>query len=175
MSLFFIISIFILALGFLSLAISASSFAPWFPTRKQDVLRALELAQLKNGQTIYDLGCGTGTVLIQAVKNYSVKAIGFERAWPLYLICLIRKKLGGFEDNLKFKMGDFFKQDISQADIVYIFGMPSAIANKLKPKMERELKSGTKIISYVFPVEGWRPEKIDLKTDRSPIYLYINK
>lgn len=171
----FVVVIFIFTLGFLSMAISAVSFAPWVPTKKIDVSRALGLAQIKDGQIIYDLGCGTGTVLLEAAQKYSIKAIGFELSWPFYLVCLIRKKLGRFRGSLTFRMKNFFSQNLSEADIVYIFGMPATISKKLKPKFERELKPGTKVISYVFPIEGWKFSAVDRAKDQRPIYLYIKK
>jgi precorrin-6B methylase 2 len=171
----FVAIIFIFTTGFMSMAIAAISFAPWVPTKKSDVSRALNLAQIEEGQIIYDLGCGTGTVLLEMAKKYSIKAVGFELSWPLYLVCLIKRKLGRFKGSLVFKMKNFFKQDLSGADIIYIFGMPSVISKKLRPKLEKELKSGTKVISYVFPIEGWKYSAADQTKDRHPIYLYIKK
>ncbi len=162
--------------SFLAMSIAAASLAPWVPSRKKDVLRALQLASPKKGDVIYDLGCGTGTVVLLAAKLYPIKAIGIEMAFPLYLICKIRslfynKKAGA----IKFINKNLFKSDLSDADIVYVFGMPSVLSKRLRPKLETELKPGTKIVSYVFPIEGWDPEDVDWLKDRNPIYLYIKK
>ncbi len=166
---------FILTAAFLSLAIAGVSFAPWVPTSKKDIQRIIDISQIKEGQIIYDLGCGIGTVVFEITKQLPVSAVGFERAWPLFLVCLWRKKLGAFKGTPNFEFGNFFKKDISKADIIYIFGMPDKILKKLKPKMEKELKKGTKVVSYVFPIEGWRESKIDKISGRPQIYLYIKE
>jgi precorrin-6B methylase 2 len=170
-----LIIIFLLGFSFLMMSIAATSLAPWVPSKKRDVLRALRLASPEKGDIIYDLGCGTGTVVFLATALYSVKAIGVEMALPLYLICKIRsvfytKNIG----EIKFMNQNLFKTDISDADIVYVFGMPSALSKKLLPKLEAELKPGAKVVSYVFPIEGWNPKVIDWPKNQNPVYLYVN-
>ncbi len=174
-SIVFLIIIFILTFAFLSLAIAGISFAPWVPTSKKDIKRIIEIAQIKDGQVVYDLGCGIGTVIFAITKQLPVQAVGIERAWPLFLICSARKNFYSLKGAARFEFGNLFKKDLSGADVIYIFGMPGKVMQKLKPKMEKELKKGTKIISYVFPVEGWKESGVDKINGRPSIYLYIKE
>ncbi|MFH1192177.1 MAG: methyltransferase domain-containing protein [bacterium] len=156
----------------LTTAITAKSFAPWVPCWKKDLKRIFALADLKTGETFYDLGCGTGKTVIYAAQNFQAKAIGVEISFILFLICKIKQFLAK-NKNLKFKLKNLFKENLSQADVIYFFGMPKNINSRLKEKLKKECKKGTRIISYVFSIEGLtlikkdKPYKKDLA-----IYLY---
>ena len=168
-----LILIFILGFAFLAMSIAAVSLAPWVPSKKRDVLRALKLASPKQGEVLYDLGCGNGTVVFLAAKNYPAKAVGVEMALPLYLMCKIRAVFNkNIIGSVRFINQNLFKTNISDADIIYVFGMPAVLSKKLRPKLENELRPGTRIVSYVFPIDGWDPEIIDWPKNKNPIYLY---
>lgn len=155
-------------------AIGAWSMAPWVPAWRKDLSRIMALAQLKPGEIFYDLGCGNGKVVLYAAEHFAVNAVGVEIAWPLWLVCKIRaiqsrQKSG----QVKFILGNLFKQDLRQADVVYVFGMPKKLQDKLRTKFERELKPGARVISYAFHVEGWTPAKTDKPTPQDmSIFLY---
>lgn len=169
MALILMLIIFVFLLSF---ALAGLSFAPWVPAWNKDLPRIFRLANLQPREIFYDLGCGNGRVVFYAAKNFQAKAIGLEIAWPLYVICKIRQL---FSANRKavIKFKSLFTEDLSQADVVYFFGMPAAIA-KLKPKLEKELKPGCRVISYTFPILGWleqvkdKPQSTDIA-----IYLYV--
>jgi len=164
-----VIVIFLILL--ISVAIAGSSFAPWVPARKADLIRIFKLANLKPSETFYDLGCGNGRVVIYAAKNFQAKAIGLEIAFPLYLICKWRQI---FNPSAVFKYQNLFTEDLSRADVIYFFGTPQRINSKLKQKLEREARPGVRIISYVFPIDSWRPKQIDRPSKTElPIYLYV--
>jgi SAM-dependent methyltransferase len=155
-----------------SLALAAASLAPWVPTWKKDLPRIFKLANLNPGEIFYDLGCGNGKVVFYAAKNFPIKAIGIELAFPLYLTCKLRQ-LFNYKKNLKFWNKDIFKVDLSPADVIYIFGTPKPIQQRLKQKLEKELKPGARIISYAFPFNEWQPKIIDKPSDKDiNIYLY---
>ncbi len=161
----------ILLLLLSTVAIAGASFAPWVPARKADISRIFQLANLKAGEIFYDLGCGNGRVVIYAAKNYKAKAIGLEIAFPFYLICKWQQI---FNPRSIFKYKNLFKEDLSKADVIYFFGTPKRIEAKLKLKLAKEIKPGARIISYVFPIEGWTPAIIDRPAATVvPIYLYI--
>jgi len=166
--------IFLLGISFLIMSIASASFAPWVPSKKKDVLRALKLASPQKEDVLYDLGCGNGIVVFEAAKNYSIRSVGIELAFPLYVWCKIRSF---FEEEIskrvEFRNENLFKADISEATIIYVFGMPQPLSKKLRLKLEKELKPGTKVISYVFPIEGWTPKLVDKPKNENPIYLYI--
>jgi SAM-dependent methyltransferase len=164
-----IIIFFILIL--LSVAWSSVSLAPFVPARKYDLPRILALAALKPGENFFDLGSGNGRVIRYVAKNSLAEAIGVEAAWPLYFFSRVWQILvrGG---KIKFLWANLFKVNLAEADVVYFFGMPAAIKIKLKQKLEGELKTGARVISYVFPVEGWEADKISEEDGRVTIYLY---
>jgi len=92
-------------------------------------------------------------------------------AWPVYFYCEIRKILKRAE-NVSFRFGDFFHQDISEADVVYFFGTPAGITEKLKDKLKKELKPGARVVSYTFPVKGWSPAEVN-KPNEEEVAIYV--
>lgn len=149
--------------------------APWVPMRTRDLKRVFELAKLKDGQIFYDLGCGNGKVVLYAAKNFNCNAIGIEIGIPLYIICVLRKLLGRV-NNATFKFKSLFSEDISKADVVYLFGMSRTLKQKMVKKLLTELKPGARIISYVFEIEGLslvEASKGDFTKGELPIYLYV--
>lgn len=161
----------VVSIVILSVALAGLSFAPWVPAWKKDLPRIFKLAELKPGQIFYDLGCGNGQVVLSANKNFKAKAIGLEISLPMYLVCKIRQ-LFNWNRNLIFKLKNLYKEDLSQADVVYFFGMPDKV-EKLRAKLEKELKPGSRVISYVFPVVGWQEIAKDKPNPKDiAIYLY---
>jgi SAM-dependent methyltransferase len=162
------ILLFITFLFLLSLAWSGKSFAPWVPTKKKDVKRIMTLAGLAPGEVWIELGCGDGRTTLAAAKT-GARASGIEMAVPMYLIA----KLRALQTTANIYFGNLYNFDLTKADVIYFFGMPDAITRKLKIKLEAELKPGTRVISYAFPIKGWGPTKTDKPTKNDiDIYLY---
>ncbi len=148
------------------------SLAPWVPSRKRDLKRIFKIADLKPNDTFYDLGCGNGRIIFYANRNFQVKSIGIELALPLFLICKIRQIFHSNE-NIIFKYKSLFKEDMSKADVIYVFALPKSLEKKLKQKLERELKPGARVISYCFSIKGLKPKIIDKPDQKAnSIYLY---
>jgi cyclopropane fatty-acyl-phospholipid synthase-like methyltransferase len=163
----------VLFLIFFTFAWAGKSLAPWVPCRKKDIKRVLSIAELKPGEVFYELGCGDGRVVVAANKNYQVRAIGVELAVLLYIAAKIRQCFN-WNKNLEIRYGSLFKEDLASADVVYVFGMPQTLKAKFKEKLEKELKPGARVVSYVFPIEGWKPIKIDKPTEKDlNVYLYF--
>lgn len=153
-------------------AIAAHSFAPWVPTWKKDLPRIFKLAQLQPGERFYDLGCGNGKVVIYAARHYQVRAIGVELSLPLWLYCVGRKFLARLP-NASFRFGSLFRQNLKDADVIYVFGMPEKLQHKLLAKLQAELQPGTRVISYTFAIKGLEPVVVDKPTPTDiTIYLY---
>ena len=166
---------YLLILVTLPIAIAGLSIAPWLPTRKKDLKRANKLANLKKDEVFYELGCGDARVSSYvALKNPQSKVIAFELALPLYFVAKVRSLLFP-RKNLKIKLGNIFKKDLSRANVIYVFAMKESLNNKLKKKFLKELKKGTKIISYAFSMNDWEKGKmkIDKPSEKDPgMYVY---
>ena len=163
-----------LCLVFLGTAVYAGiRAAPWVASRRKDVQRFLKLANISPGQIVYDIGSGDGRMVIAAAKA-GAQAIGLEISLFPYLLSKIKQGLAHLP-NLTIKYRDFFHEDLSSADVVYIFLMPKA-HRRLKEKLEKELRPGAKVITYVWPMPGWPPVKKDKPGDKSiTLYLYQMK
>lgn len=156
-----------------SLIFSVLSFAPWVPSRGRDLKRIFKLADLKPGQVFYELGCGDGRVTIYAANNFNIKAIGLEISLPFYLICKLRQFFQK-SNKLEFKFKNLYKENLAPADAVYFFGMPYVLNEKFCQKLRKELRPGTKIISYSFKLTDWPPKLIDKPSANDlPVYLYV--
>jgi len=130
-------------------------FAPYFPTRKGHLQLIKKVADLKDGETFYELGCGDARVSIALAKAYpKANVIGLEMAGPLFFYAWTKAKLSGCK-NLKIKWKNIFWQSLKDADSVYVFGMTESLNKKLKEKFLAELKPGSRIISYVFTMKEW--------------------
>jgi SAM-dependent methyltransferase len=148
------------------------SLAPWVPTQKKDLKRILLLADLKPGQVFYDLGCGDGRVVFYLGKNSAAKIIGIELSWLLFFFCKIKHIFYPLK-NIFFQRKNLFKEDFSSADVIYVFGLPKTIRKKLTSKLKRELRPGTRIISYVFSFPELKLIRKDQPQKNSnPIYIY---
>jgi hypothetical protein len=168
-----IIIFFFIALFFSLVIFSSRSFAPWVPTSKKDLEKIFDIVEIRSEDVFYDLGSGDGRVVSFVNKHFRIRSVGIERSIFLYLFCKIRyyfKRKNG----LIFKHTDLFKEDLSKSDIIFIYGTPIRIREKLLEKIKINVKKGTRIISYRFSLGGFIPENIIRSSvDGLPIYLYI--
>ena len=150
------------------------SAAPWLPVFKKDIKRIIRLADLKPGEVIYDLGSGDGRVLIGLANNTEAsRVVGYEISFIVYVISYLRILLLGLSKKVEVRFGDFLRRDLSNADVIFFFLTPMAMS-KLKPKFQKELKKGTRIISYSFSIPGWKKLSVDRpKEDDMPIHMYV--
>ncbi len=156
----------------LSMAIASMSLIVWVPTRKEDLSRVFELANLKPDEKFIDLGCGTGTVPRFIAERSDAIIHGIELAIPLYLWSWLRG-LFGKRRNLSYFWGSLFTISLAEYDVIYVFGIPDKLKTRLRPKLERELKPGARVISYAFAINGWDPSEISKPSARkTSIYLY---
>lgn len=167
LGLFFFI---ILILG--TFALGGILAAPWVPLWNRDVKRLMDIAAVKKGEKLYDLGAGDGRIIILAAKEYGATAVGYEIATLPYFVGYIKILLLGLRGKARLKYRNFFHEDLSDADVICAFLTPAAM-EKLKPKFEQETKPGCRIVSYAFHIPGWEPTKIDKPNKKTAsIYLY---
>lgn len=161
--------IFILAL-LITFAYASVSGAPWVPMNKKDEERFLALADIKPGQKVYDLGCGDGRAVAAAARA-GANAEGFEISIFPFILASIRRLWQKNKMRIKISYRDIWSVDLNDADIVYFFLMPK-VYPKLRMKLEKELKKGTRVIAYVWPIKEWEPVKADIIEGYSKFYLY---
>ena len=156
-----------LILGIISIATQSGFFVP---LPMSTVRKILKLGEIKKNDVVYDLGSGDGRVVIAASKEYGAKAVGIEKNPVLYRISDWNTKRHGLNGKIKLIKGDIFEQNFSDADAVIVYLTPRLNA-KLKPKLERELRKGSKVISASHVFKGWK-EVAKIKTGHFHSYLY---
>jgi hypothetical protein len=144
--------------------------APILNTSKKRIKQIIEAADIKNGDVVYELGSGMGNMALAFSENPNVKTVGFELSPIFYFISSVKKWLLK-RGNLEFRMKNFYKADLSDATIIYFYLMPKSI-EKIKGKFNKELKLGTKIISFGFPIKEWEAEKIIQGENLPKVYFY---
>lgn len=145
-----------------------SPWAPWWRTSHKTAQAICKLAKIKKGDLIYDLGSGDGTALITAVKEFGASGIGIEIDPLRYWVSKIRIKKNGLSNTITVVRKDFFKQNIKDADVIFVYLVPKAL-DKLLPKFRKELKKGTRIISFVYEMK--LPLKAEDKKNRIRLYI----
>ncbi len=155
-------------------AFAGSPVVPYVPTREEIIDAVLRALDLSESDVLYDLGCGDGRIPIEAVKRYSIrKAVCVEIRDDLVERAKERVKKAGVKDRVEVIKGDFFKISIKDATAVYMYLLTS-VNEQLRPKLERELRYGSKVVTLDFQVPGWKPIKIIGGTGwQRTIYVYI--
>jgi predicted RNA methylase len=120
----------------------------------------LEVVGLKPGEVFFDLGAGDGRTVIMAAKAFNARAVGVEMREDLAKRAIAVIQDNGLTDRVTIVQGDMFKVDLSSADVVYLYLTTSA-NEKIKPKLDLELKPGARIVSHDYEVGGWKPVKVD--------------
>jgi len=147
---------------------TASIGAGWEPTPLATVRRMLDMAGVKPEDTVYDLGSGDGRIIITAAREYGANSVGIEADPFRWLYTWIRIKVLGLSRKTALIWGSFFQRDLSGATVVTLF-LSQEANNKLSRKLIRELKPGTRIVSYWWMFDDWRPKKVDREFK---VYLY---
>jgi SAM-dependent methyltransferase len=133
-----------------------NSLAPNVSAPDHAVEKMLEVANLKPGETLFDLGCGEGKILITAASRYKIKGVGIEISGSLARKAAEDVKKNGLQNRVKIIHGDFMKTDLSDANVVTLY-LAMTANETLRPKLEHYLKPATRVISYDYPIPGWKP------------------
>jgi SAM-dependent methyltransferase len=142
------------------------------PTWEPVVYQMLELAAVTRDDVVYDLGSGDGRIVILAAQKYGARGVGIELDPRLVESSRQVARDAQVDDRVRFIEGDLFTSDISDATVVTLFLSPS-VNNELEPKLRRELKPGTRIVSHQFTIGKWAPEKtVRAEEDRTNLYLW---
>ena len=150
---------------------------PYVPTPQDIVDKMLELAKITPDDVVYDLGSGDGRIVITAAQKYGAHAVGVEINPDLYRLSSARIKELGLDDRARIICEDMFDVSVHRATVVVLYLLTSS-NEKLRPKLERELRPGARIVCHDFHVPGWDPEKVVEVTSKNglphKIYLYVH-
>jgi SAM-dependent methyltransferase len=152
--------------------IAMSTGAPFVPTPMARVKKMIELAKIKKGEKVYDIGCGDGRMVYVAANDYGADAVGFELSPLVYCLARIRKLFWGSKAKIQFT--DFRSKNLGDADVIVCYLLPESLA-RLQPKLEAELKKGARVVSYAFKIGTWEParcEERDPANNLAPIWIY---
>lgn len=147
------------------------SIAPFVQTPLEVAKKMLELAQVRPGESLYDLGCGDGRLIILAAKDIGAKSTGIELREDLVERARIEIKRLNLEGKVNVIQGNFFDVTISDANVVTLY-LTSSANERLRPKLEAELKPGSRVISHDFKVPGWKPSAVYDELLGHTIYTY---
>jgi len=152
--------------------IAMVSGAPFVPTPMARVKKMIELAKIKPGDKVYDIGCGDGRMVYVAANDYGANAVGLELSPLVYLLAKVRKFFWKSKAQIHFT--DFRYKNLGDADVIVCYLLPEALA-RLQPKLEAELKKGARVVSYAFQIGTWQPthrEERDPSNNLAPIWVY---
>jgi cyclopropane fatty-acyl-phospholipid synthase-like methyltransferase len=146
----------------------------YVPTPQEVVDAMLVMAGVTGKDVVYDLGCGDGRIPVTAAKVYGARAVGIDIDPERITEANANVASAGVGNKVKIMNADLFETDISQASVVTLYLLPS-LNQKLIPKLRKELKPGTRIVSHAFDMgDEWPPEKTQEINGRR-IYLWTIK
>ena len=128
--------------------------APYVPSPQHVVWRLLDLADVGEDDVVYDLGSGDGRIVLAAAKKYGARGFGVEIDSGLVVKSRIKARNMGVADRVEFRQGDLFETDLSDATVVVLYLWPD-MNNRLRPRLQKELDPGDRVVSHSFDIDGW--------------------
>ena len=139
---------------------------PYVPTPQEVVDRMLDLAQVKKGDVVYDLGSGDGRIVVTAAKKYGVKAIGFEIDPERIKESHENIKKAGVGHLVEIRQQDIRAVDLSQASVLTMYLLPE-VNLMIRPNIWKQMKPGSRVVSHDFDMGDWKPLKTEHIKDSS--------
>ena len=168
-----------LLLAFVALPVIAQTpgqrLAPYVPSPQEIIDRMLEVAQIHQGDTVLDVGSGDGRILITAVQKFKARAIGIEIDPKIASQATDTIVRLGLQNKARVVRADVFDADLSPADVVTLY-LTTSFNEKLRPKFEKSLRPGTRVVSHDYGIRGWNPveiEEVFVHGRRHRIFLYV--
>jgi ubiquinone/menaquinone biosynthesis C-methylase UbiE len=147
---------------------------PYVPTKQEVVEEMLRMAGVKPGDVVYDLGCGDGRIVVTAAQKFGARGVGVDIDPKRIAEANANARRAGVENQVTFRIGDLFEADIREATVVTLYLLPD-VNLRLKPKLQRDLKPGTRVVSHDFSMgDDWKPEKT-LRLGNDWIYFWSIK
>jgi hypothetical protein len=141
---------------------------PTVHTGRGRIRRALRLANLQAGETLYDLGAGDGRVLVIAAQEFGARAVGVEAGPVQCASSWLNARVNRVGDKVRVRPGNFFKADVREADVVFVYAT-SKQAGRLAVLLEAQLRPGARVVTISFDFPDWEPDAVD---QRELIFLY---
>jgi SAM-dependent methyltransferase len=170
----------IIAVGLALAAIGSDAAQQSSPSREPDVVfvptppdvvdAMLKLAKVTSSDVVYDLGSGDGRILIAAAKMYGARGVGIDIDPERVREATANARSNNVADKVTFRQDDLFTADISPATVVMLYLSPT-VNSRLAPRLMKELKPGTRIVSHAFDLGSWKPQQRITVSDRS-IFLW---
>lgn len=145
-------------------------FIEWIPTQPEFIDNFFELAPVSSSDIVYDLGSGDGRLLFAALEKGAGRCVGIDIDPDRVSVAREAAKSKGLDGKVTFVEADVMEVGLSEASVILCYLLSSASA-ALKPKFEKELKPGTRVIMETFAVPGWKPVKVKQVNGRD-FYLY---
>jgi precorrin-6B methylase 2 len=139
---------------------------PYVPTPQEVVERMLELAQVKKGDVVYDLGSGDGRIVVTAAKKYGVRAIGFEIDPERIKESAENIKKAGVGHLVEIRQQDIRTVDLSPASVLTMYLLPE-VNLMIRPHIWKQMKPGSRVVSHDFDMGDWKPLKTENIKDGS--------
>jgi cyclopropane fatty-acyl-phospholipid synthase-like methyltransferase len=148
----------------------------WVPTEDAVVTAMLKMASVTKDDVVYDLGCGDGRIVIAAARQFGARGVGVDIDPQRIAEAQAAADKAGVRDKVQFLVGDIFDPNLKIADatVVALYLLQS-MNEKLRPRLQRELRKGARVVSNSFTMgEAWPAEKTQV-VDNSPIYFWTIK
>ncbi|MGE5567957.1 MAG: SAM-dependent methyltransferase [Rhodospirillales bacterium] len=143
---------------------------PYVPTTHELVEEMLKLGGVKPGDVVYDLGCGDGRIVIMAAQKFGARGVGVDLNPERIREATENARKAGVTDRVRFINGNLFDADIRNATVVTLYLLPD-VNLKLRPKLLKDLKPGTRIVSHSFDMGDWKPDK-EVEVNGSRLFLW---
>lgn len=143
---------------------------PFVRSPKEIVTRMLELADVSDLDTVYDLGSGDGRIPIMAAQKYGARAVGIEIKPGLVQEAQTNAKTAGVADKVEFRQGDLFEADFSDATVVTLYLLPD-VNTRLRPLLFDQLEPGTRVVSHGFDMDEWEADHV-VEFENTFLYLW---
>jgi hypothetical protein len=132
---------------------------PYVPTPEEVVAAMLAVARVGKNDVLYDLGSGDGRIVIAAARQFGTRATGIDIDPQRIQEADANARKAGVTDRVRFILGDIFEADIREATVVTLYLLP-AVNARLRPKLLRELRPGTRIVSHDYDMGDWKPDRV---------------
>ena len=143
----------------------------YVPTPQEVVEDMLRLADVKQGDVLYDLGSGDGRIAVTAARKYGVRAVGIDIDPERIREANENARQNGVQKLVQFRQQDLFAADFREASVVTLYLLPD-LNLKLLPRLQAQLKPGTRVVSHQFDMGDWRPDKV-LESGGRTVYFWV--